>query len=1155
MRLVFCVLMLTSSVFATCHVVTTTGSASNAVAADWASPMGPAQLAGTLTRGDVYYMAGGLYTHTASSSQGWALSQAVSGTLTITFRAATGTDHCTATNWTSPLAATPSNQVRWQCGACTFNAFGYMFVITSSYWVFDGNGRASKDSGYNMMFDNRYPSNQTAAVDITAGHSNFTFKNVEYYGPELDNEASALNTANISSIACDAGGATATVVLATTRAHNYIYNGQWIAVASVSSGNFNIAAVQIATNADPRHFTYPVSCTPNASVSSSGTVNGVVASAADDAFVRCIGTIGSPGSGCTNIFITDSYVHDFTNGIISAQWDTATISGTAFERETTDVNGFHAESWADDGSNNITFANNWFLDTEGTGDLVVLYRGGAVETTSNVYIYGNIFGLSPGNPYVRTGIQDGNFSCGNNGQSCSNILILNNTIIGDGTTSHTNHWGWRCVGCVTSTGLAYNNLAYNTTAAAGTWDSSAVTTEDYNTFLNLGSNAPSSPNTHDHVWTSVSDPFVNQALHSYLLAGEITSGHVLSDGTNTHATLAANDIDPLGNTRGADGTWDRGAYEFVLPFSAIGCDTNCVSGSFAIGSQAGASFGPPLYLGASYSTLPMIGTLAPLFISRPPSGQVNTVFPQTVNWAAGDQFNGGNCVVGDKILIIAILFTIGSCDSATQLHITGSVNTASASNYAFPDKCIGDCLNSCKEDLTIPGHTPGTEQICRASDGTTIAGGASVGNFTLSGGDNDHQWSYPNGTYLWYSIAGGSLNLAHIALSGGKAQVVNTGLPLNVVPGGAFHTSWLADTDFYRFKSGSQIWKGHLTSDTAFTESQLVDLMGAGVCPGWNAVPFSATWHSVLNVTDDDDTFTIGLGPTAQGDADWVFQWSRTRGCRTVNAHTGQYWAYCPSGCGPSTPAAGTFPSDATECYGSDGAHGAGIHDVLAGADSSNPYIDIAKAGVWTIGGCAGIASSGPAFVNMNAGTSKWCSNNNAGSLQCGAHESVGIAKLLTPASGNAPLGGPSIRPLSNLNSFTKYMNALAIQDQHCSWPHNNNGTMDDTLPWICASDLTTVANGGVYNPNPYNNEIMVWFTNGVPATNKVARIAHTFSCGDASHAHCTNGGDFGFGAQESIGIVSPRGDMFAWVSTHLGSEGSDSAGHARADLYVAALQ
>jgi hypothetical protein len=74
-----------------------------------------------------------------------------------------------------------------------------------------------------------------------------------------------------------------------------------------------------------------------------------------------------------------------------------------------------------------------------------------------------------------------------------------------------------------------------------------------NLFWDITGSMEVTSNTASNNVDAVSDPFVDYANRDFRLSAATTSG------ANTGSPY---DVDPLGNTRGADGTWDVGAYEY-----------------------------------------------------------------------------------------------------------------------------------------------------------------------------------------------------------------------------------------------------------------------------------------------------------------------------------------------------------------------------------------------------------------------------------------------------------------------------------------------------------------------------------------------------------------------------------------------------------------
>lgn len=130
MRNIVAVLMLCSPLWAANHYMTKSGAGSK-TGADWANAWadcgtGAGQMnPNSQTRGDVYYVGqdgtGVISTcvlHTTESS-----------TTTITVKAATVSDHGTATGWSNSLGVDVSGQVHWHDG----------FQVWNGYYIFDGN--------------------------------------------------------------------------------------------------------------------------------------------------------------------------------------------------------------------------------------------------------------------------------------------------------------------------------------------------------------------------------------------------------------------------------------------------------------------------------------------------------------------------------------------------------------------------------------------------------------------------------------------------------------------------------------------------------------------------------------------------------------------------------------------------------------------------------------------------------------------------------------------------------------------------------------------------------------------------------------------------------------------------------------------------------
>lgn len=203
----------------------------------------------------------------------------------------------------------------------------------------------------------------------------------------------------------------------------------------------------------------------------------------------------------------------------------------------------HGEMWSLTSATNITFSNNVVEDTEGTSCMMAGLNNG---TWDGAAIFGNTV------RHTSTYIGAGREGCSaaiyvaddaSQTNTGSNIVVQNNTFVNLQTSSVLIN-----VDNNPSGGNVFrNNMLYNTEDSGingfNTIDSNWI-------FSTVGS-----PGGTNLVTCTVScDLFVNLSGGDFHLASPTTAGATLSSPYN---------IDPDGVTRGADGTWDRGAFEYV----------------------------------------------------------------------------------------------------------------------------------------------------------------------------------------------------------------------------------------------------------------------------------------------------------------------------------------------------------------------------------------------------------------------------------------------------------------------------------------------------------------------------------------------------------------------------------------------------------------
>jgi hypothetical protein len=232
-----------------------------------------------------------------------------------------------------------------------------------------------------------------------------------------------------------------------------------------------------------------------------------------------------------------------------------------------------------------------------------------------------------------------------------------------------------------------------------------------------------------------------------------------------------------------------------------------------------------------------------------------------------------------------------------------------------------------------------------------------------------------------------------------------------------------------------------------------------------------------------------------------------------------------------------------------------GIHDSQMSGDGNWMIFAMQVTGSsnvgWSHGACAGSLLSNQQMIwHVGTNGSQWAYSNPSlgfGGSDSGSHNSAGVSSYLTPF-----YNGPNARDFSNVTTFTQFAPPVITTDVHCSWPHPLN---DDSYPWVCASDLVTPEQGGNLAPMYLSNVVYAWFPNTThPSTQAPTLFSHTFSCG-AGTSTCPGGGDVNFGAQQSIGVATQKGNYFCWASTHLHNLGKDNLGNPRADGFCVHLQ
>jgi hypothetical protein len=422
------------NVFAANHYVRT-GATGNGD--DWANALGA--LPATLTRGDVYYLAGGVY-------GSYTFDDAISGTQIITVRKATADDHGTATGWNS----TYGNSV----ASFTEVAFA------TSYYVFDGvtgGGPGQWNSGFGF---------EITRTTSTCG----------------DNGNLLTFAAPVSDIIVR---------------HVHMYSG---------SKNYPLMGIK-------------------------GTAsNSIIAY-----------------NSIHTIFGGQFHMNSWSNVVIEYNYLADNRSTGAGDLYCSD---WHSEGISSIGTNqNVTIRYNLWDKITGTAVIA-----GINSNTDEAWkVYGNIFSRSTTTLY--------SYYAGTNSSVVNNLEFYNNIITGIPGVSQG--------GIVINQGTnnkVYNNIWYNNIAnafginAAHGWNYFAE-----NRRVEGCSPGPCDKDAEAATGDTAaqlgpaSSPFVNADSSVDPLVADFH----LKAATNAGKTLAAPfNMDMFGNTRGADGVWDRGVVEY-----------------------------------------------------------------------------------------------------------------------------------------------------------------------------------------------------------------------------------------------------------------------------------------------------------------------------------------------------------------------------------------------------------------------------------------------------------------------------------------------------------------------------------------------------------------------------------------------------------------
>ncbi|MDM8520480.1 right-handed parallel beta-helix repeat-containing protein [Anaerolineales bacterium HSG6] len=243
----------------------------------------------------------------------------------------------------------------------------------------------------------------------------------------------------------------------------------------------------------------------------------------------------------SNIIISDCYIHDANRAfIMMISWSDVLLENNYFARS---GNQEESHSLGMRSVSNVTIRNNVFEDAKSS------YLN--LREIVDVYIYSNVFKRSANGDWEVYAVID-------NYDTATNVLIYNNTIYNlQGLNA-----GVRIVGTLDNVQV-YNNLWASSRAnqiqLSGTHDYNAFhdnwRVDDNGDLLYSLDERMVDDNAEDNIQVITDNPFVAPDDGDFRLAFATNPGLTL---------LAPFDYDPDSVTRGEDGTWDRGVYEFSL---------------------------------------------------------------------------------------------------------------------------------------------------------------------------------------------------------------------------------------------------------------------------------------------------------------------------------------------------------------------------------------------------------------------------------------------------------------------------------------------------------------------------------------------------------------------------------------------------------------
>jgi hypothetical protein len=245
---------------------------------------------------------------------------------------------------------------------------------------------------------------------------------------------------------------------------------------------------------------------------------------------------------CDNVTLDHIYAYEAGCTFFKVTTSGAFTVNHSYFRKNYDVaNACHGQMWISEGNvNNLTFANSYIADIDGTG----VWVGVTGATGSNWNIYNNVITRTPADS-SSNGISNGIINWINSGSQGTNINFVSNTIanVSKGNTTGNN---FENGGSLT----LRNNLYFGSDGMNGSGN--VTVTQSNNSCLNMGCNGLANGSGNVKVPSGSANPFVNTAASNFTLASENANW------TGWQSLPAPFDLDANGTVRSTD----RGAFQF-----------------------------------------------------------------------------------------------------------------------------------------------------------------------------------------------------------------------------------------------------------------------------------------------------------------------------------------------------------------------------------------------------------------------------------------------------------------------------------------------------------------------------------------------------------------------------------------------------------------